>query len=193
MIANWRIDWNLGDFPFYFVQITPHRGQNPEIRESQLYSYRTVPNTGIVVTTDIGDSANIHPINKQTVGYRLALWALAHNYGQRNLVFSGPLYKNYKIEGDKIRILFDFVGSGLHSNNEVLKGFTICGEDKNFVPANAKIEGNSVVVWDERVKNPVSVHFGWVNVPDLNLFNKEGLPASPFRTDDWPEKTYAKN
>jgi sialate O-acetylesterase len=192
MIDNWRDDWKQGDFPFYFVQIAPHRSQNPEIREAQLLTYRSVPNTGMVVITDAGDSTNIHPTNKQVVGYRLSLWALAKNYGRTNLCFSGPMYKSMKIEGSKIRISFDYPGLGLVCKGDSLTHFAIAGADRQFVKAQAKIDGNTVVVYSSQVSNPVAVRFGWENIPMPNFYNKEGLPASPFRTDSWPEKTFGK-
>ena len=192
MIANWRNDWREGNFPFYFVQIAPHRSQNPEIREAQLMTFRSVPNTGMAVITDHGDSTNIHPLNKQVVGYRLSLWALAKDYGKSNLVYSGPLYKSFKKEGNKIRVYFDFVGSGLVCQGDSLTHFTIAGADQKFVKAIAKIDGNSVLVWNSDVSDPVAVRFAWENIPMPNFFNKEGLPASPFRTDDWPGKTFGK-
>lgn len=194
MINNWREDFRNPVLPFYFVQISPHRGQNPEIREAQLITYRTVPNTGIVVTTDNGDSLNIHPRDKKLVGERLALWALKNQYGQSNLVSSGPLYKSMKLEGNKIRIQFDEVDGGLMAKNgKELTEFSIAGSDQKFVPANAIIDGNSVVVWSDAVTSPVAVRFAWRNVPEPNLFNKSGLPASPFRTDNWKGMTEGKN
>jgi sialate O-acetylesterase len=192
MIKNWRDDWKLGEFPFYFVQIAPHRSQNPEIREAQLYTYLNMKNTGMAVITDAGDSVNIHPRNKQVVGYRLSLWALAKDYGLKKTVYSGPIYKSMKVEGNKIRIYFDNIGSGLICKGDSLTHFTIASDDKKFVPAQAKIEGNTVVVWSSTITKPASVRFGWENIPSPNIFNKEGLPASPFRTDNWPEKTYGK-
>jgi sialate O-acetylesterase len=192
MIKNWRTDWKQGDFPFYFVQIAPHRSQIPEIREAQLMTYQKVPNTGIVVITDAGDSTNIHPINKQVVGYRLSLWALSKAYNIKNIVYSGPIYKSMQVEGNKIRITFDYSGSGLICKGDSLTHFTIAGANKHFAQAKAIIDKNTVMVWNDSIKNPVSVRFGWENIPVPNLFNKEGLPASPFRTDDWPEKTYGK-
>jgi sialate O-acetylesterase len=192
MINNWRSDWNNSKLPFYFVQISPHRSQNAEIRDAQLYAYRHVPYTGIAVTTDNGDSLNIHPRNKELVGKRLSLWALHNEYGQKNLVVSGPLYKSMKVEGNKIRISFDF-DKGLVAKDGDLKEFTIAGEDERFVPAKAKIEGNSVIVWSDEVKSPKAVRFAWSNVPHPNLFNGAGLPASPFRTDNWKLTTEGKN
>lgn len=192
MINNWRTDWKNSKLPFYFVQISPHRSQNPEIRDAQFYVYRHLPYTGMAVTTDNGDSLNIHPRNKELVGQRLSLWALRNNYGKKNLVVSGPLYKSMKIEGNKIRISFDF-DKGLNAKDGALKEFTIAGDDQKFVPANAKIEGNKVVVWSDEIKNPKSVRFAWKNVPHPNFYNGAGLPASPFRTDSWKLTTEGKN
>ena len=192
MIKNWRDDWNQGDFPFYFVQIAPWKDMNPEIREAQLITYRNTINTGIVVTTDIGDIKDIHPPNKLDVGKRLSLWALAKDYGRKNIVYSGPLYKSYKIEGDKIRIYFDHTGSGLMARDGDLTHFTIAGKDNNFVQAKAVIDGDSVVVSSDLVKKPQSVRFAWSNTAEPNFFNKEGLPASPFRTDNLIGSTFNK-
>jgi sialate O-acetylesterase len=192
MIKNWRGDWNNAKLPFYFVQISPHRSQNPEIRDAQLYVYHHVPLTGMAVTTDNGDSLNIHPRNKELVGKRLSLWALHNDYGQKNITASGPLYRSMKIEGNKIRISFDF-DKGLLATDGEVKEFTIAGDDQNFVPAKAKIEGNTVVVWNEQVQNPKAVRFAWSNVPHPNLYNGAHLPASPFRTDSWKLTTEGKN
>lgn len=186
MINCWREDWGRGDFPFYFVQIAPYANQNPEIREAQFMTYRSVPNTGMAVTMDIGNPRDIHPRNKQDVGKRLALWALAKDYGKKKITYSGPLYKSFKIEGDKVRLFFDFVGGGLLAKDGPLTDFTIAGEDKKFVDAKAVIDGDTIVVSSDKVKNPVSARFGWTNTAEPNLFNKANLPASPFRTDDWP-------
>lgn len=192
MINNWRSDWSNSKLPFYFVQISPHRSQNPEIRDAQLYVYGHVPYTGIAVTTDNGDSLNIHPRNKELVGKRLSLWALHNQYGKKNIIESGPLYKSMKIEGNKIRISFDFE-KGLVAKDGELKEFTIAGDDQKFVPANAKIEGNTIVVWSDEVKNPKAVRFAWKNVPHPNLYNGADLPASPFRTDNWKLTTEGRN
>ncbi|GAA4755968.1 sialate O-acetylesterase [Flavisolibacter ginsenosidimutans] len=193
MIKNWRDDWNAPKLPFYFVQISPHRSQNPEIRDAQLYVYRNTPNTGMAVTIDNGDSLDIHPRNKELVGKRLSLWALQNEYGKKDLVVSGPLYKSAKIEGDKFRISFDYDKGLMTKDGSELKEFTIAGDDQNFVPANAKIEGNTVVVWSTAVKAPKAVRFAWKNVPHPNLYNGAGLPASPFRTDDWKLTTQGLN
>jgi len=193
LIKNWRDDWNQGDFPFYFVQIAPysnrvpHKEMKPEIREAQLLTYRNTINTGIVVITDISEVNNLHPPNKRDVGRRLALWALAKDYGRKDLVYSGPLYKSYNIEGDKIRICFDHIGSGLMAKNGDLTHWTIAGKDYKFVPAKAVIDNNSIVVSSDQVKQPKAVRFGWSKNAEPNFFNKEGLPASPFRTDNIQE------
>ena len=185
MVKSWREDWKQGDFPFYYVQITPHKGQTPEIREAQLLSLKKITNTGMVVTTDVGNVTNIHPIDKQTVGYRLALIARAKTYGENKLVYSGPMYNHLKIKKNKIQLFFDDVDSGFKKTSEDLKEFEIAGDDKIFYPAAAKINGKTVVVSSEMVKKPVAVRFAWKPVPEPNLFNAENLPASPFRTDDW--------
>ncbi|WP_242692247.1 sialate O-acetylesterase [Aridibaculum aurantiacum] len=194
MIANWRSDFRNEKLPFYFVQISPHRSQNPEIREAQLMTYRSVPNTGMVVTTDNGDSLDIHPRNKKLVGERLSLWALRNEYGKKNIVVSGPLYKSMKVDDNKIKISFDFTGGGLVAKDgKELAEFTIAGEDQKFVPAKAVIEGDKVIVWSDAVSKPVAVRFAWRNIPDPNFYNKAGLPASPFRTDNWKGMTEGRN
>lgn len=185
MVKSWRDEWKQGDFPFYYVQITPHKGQNAEIREAQLMSLKTIPNSGMVVTTDVGDAQNIHPIDKQTVGYRLALLARAKTYGENKLVFSGPIFNTMKIKKQKAQLFFDYANSGLKKTGDVLKEFEIAGEDQIFYPADAKIDGKTIVVSSSKVKEPVAVRFAWKAVPEPNLFNNENLPASPFRTDDW--------
>lgn len=193
MIANWRSDFNNKKLPFYFVQISPHSSQNAEIRDAQLFTYRSVANTGMAVTTDNGDSIDIHPRNKKLVGDRLSLWALHNEYGKKDIVYSGPLYKSIKMEGNKIRIRFDFVDGGLMAKDGELKEFTIAGDDQNFIPAKAIIDGNEVVVLSNEIDKPQAVRFAWKNVPHPNLFNKAGLPASPFRTDNWKLTTQGKN
>jgi len=192
MVKNWRSDWNQGDFPFYYVQIAPHKSQNPEIREAQLFSLKNIPNSGMVVTTDVGNATNIHPIDKQTVGQRLALIARAKTYNENKLVYSGPIYNHMKIKKDRIQLFFNYADSGLVKKGDSLKEFEIAGEDQVFYPADAKIDGKIVVVSSAKVKNPVAVRFAWKAIPEPNLFNKENLPASPFRTDDWANQTDKK-
>jgi sialate O-acetylesterase len=197
MIRNWRSAWGH-DFPFYFVQLAnwhagkaqPDESDWAELREAQTMTLRE-PHTGMAVTIDIGDENDIHPRNKLDVGRRLAAWALAGTYGQ-NVVPSGPLFERYTIEGDKVRIRFKY-GSGLKTmDGSALKGFAIAGEDRRFVWADARIDGDNVVVSSPMVQKPVAVRYGWADNPMSNLYNNAGLPASPFRTDDWPGVT-AKN
>jgi sialate O-acetylesterase len=187
LIQDWRTRWGQGDFPFLYVQLCPfnrHHDEWPEVWEAQLMTLK-VPSTGMAVTTDIGDIHNIHPPNKQDVGKRLALWALAHTYGRKDIVYSGPLYKEMKIEGDKIRLTFDH-GQGLKSRDSTpLTWFTIAGEDQKFHAAEATIDGDTVLVQTKEVAKPVAVRFGWSSIATPNLMNAAGLPASPFRTDAW--------
>lgn len=185
MVKSWREEWKQGEFPFYYVQITPHKGQNAEIREAQLMSLKTIPNSGMVVTTDVGDAQNIHPIDKQTVGYRLALIARAKTYGENKLVYSGPIFNHMKIKKQKAQLFFDYADSGLKKTGDTLKEFEIAGNDQVFYPAEAKIEGKTIIVTSPKVKEPAAVRFAWKAVPEPNLFNNENLPASPFRTDEW--------
>ncbi len=183
MIADWRARWKQGDFPFLFVQIAPFNSQPPEIREAQFLTLAKVKNTAMAVTTDVGNATDIHPNQKEPVGQRLALAARALAYGEK-IQYSGPLYDSMMTaKGGKIALSFKHVGGGLIAKDGELKGFTIAGEDKQFVPALAKIQGSTVIVSAEGVAAPKAVRYGWANVPDVNLFNQEGLPASPFRTD----------
>jgi sialate O-acetylesterase len=195
MIANWRDDWKQGDFPFLFVQLPNFMGLQTQPsepvggwsleREQFLKMLGTVKNTGMAVTIDIGEANDIHPHNKQDVGKRLAQWALAKTYGM-DVVASGPLYKCSRREGGKIVVEFDYVAAGLASRDGgKLTGFAIAGADKKFVWADAQIVGRSVVVSSPAVSSPVAVRYAWANNPPCNLVNKAGLPASPFRTDDW--------
>jgi sialate O-acetylesterase len=154
------------------------------IRE-QFFETLSLPNTGMAITIDVGEAKDIHPKNKQEVGRRLAQWALAKTYG-KDVVASGPLYKSKRIDGDKIIVEFDYVDGGLVvRGGQELKGFAIAGADKKFVWAEAKIVGNTVVVSSPELSAPAAVRYAWANNPACNLFNKAGIPASPFRTDDW--------
>ena len=182
MIADWRAKWKQGDFPFFFVQIAPFNGQPPEIREAQFLTLSKSKNTAMAVTTDVGNATNIHPTQKEPVGQRLALAARALTYGEK-IEYSGPLYASMKAAGAKVEISFTHTGTGLVAKDGELKGFTIAGADGKFVPAKAEIKGDKVIVSGEGVTDPKAVRYGWANVPDVNLFNKEGIPASPFRTD----------
>ena len=182
MIADWREKWGQGDFPFLFVQIAPFNGNPPELREAQFLTWKKTPNTAMAVTVDVGDANNIHPKQKEPVGQRLALAARAVVYGEK-IEYSGPEYDAMKISQNKVVLSFKHVGSGLVAKNGPLKGFMIAGADKKFVDAKAEIQGDTVVVSSDKVQAPVSVRYGFTNVPEGNLWNKEGLPASTFRTD----------
>jgi sialate O-acetylesterase len=189
MVQSWRAEWKQGVFPFYYVQIAPFKDQGPEIREAQRLVMSSLANTGMVVTTDVGNCNDIHPRNKQPVGERLARWALTRTYGLQGIAFSGPMYKDVKFEGSKAVVSFDYAADGLQAKASELTGFTIAGKDQKFVTGKAKIEGKTVVVWSDEVKEPAAVRFGWTQCPEATLFNRAGLPASPFKTDDWPWET----
>jgi len=182
LISGWRQGWDAGRFPFLFVQIAPYHGNTPELREAQLLTLKKSPKTAMVVTMDVGDANNIHPARKAPVGARLALAALALAYGEKN-EYSGPLLSSMKIKNGKAILSFTHAEGGLVAKDGELKGFTIAGTDKHFVPAKTKIEGSSITVWSDEIAQPVAVRYGWDFVPDGNLFNQAGLPASPFRTD----------
>lgn len=199
MIHNWRRSWGQGDFPFLFVQLANFMNTQPqpvesawaELREAQLMVL-ALPKTGMAVTIDIGEAKNIHPKNKQDVGHRLGLTALATGYGH-DVVYSGPIYESMTVEDDKIRLRFKHINGGLVTRGgEHLEGLAIAGPDQKFVWAEAKIDGNTVVVWSNQVPQPVAVRYAWADNPVCNLYNKSGLPASPFRTDDWSGVTVDK-
>ena len=194
LIEEWREIFRQPDMPFYFVQVPElqDRSTFPELRWAQLQSWLHTPNTGMAMAMGYGEPDQIHPIQKQPVGHRLALIALAKNYGY-DLTYSGPIYKGVSFEDGKAVLTFDFVCGGLASaDGKPLRSFTICGEDQQFVPAEARIEGDKVVVWSDRVTAPVAVRYSWSVVPDGNLINTDSLPASPFRTDDFRLKTEGK-
>jgi sialate O-acetylesterase len=202
MIEDWREKWGQGDFPFLYVQLANFGiipdSNFPLVREAQLKTL-ALPNTGMATAIDIGNPGDIHPNDKQDVGLRLALAARHVAYGE-NIVYSGPLYDSMTVEGDRIRIDFKNRGGGLTMSTPPwtpngqpiptpteLTGFEIAGDDKNFLPAQASLEGDSVVVSCDKVLLPIAVRYDWANSPTPlgNLYNKEGLPASPFRTDTW--------
>lgn len=189
MIEDWRRAWGLGAFPFLFVQLANFQSNGwwPLLRESQVEALG-LRNTGMAVTIDIGMSKNIHPTNKQEVGRRLALAARAVAYGE-DVIPSGPLYRQLTSENGRLRVWFDYAAGGLEARGgEPLNGFLIAGEDGKFVAAEARIEGDTVVVSSPEVKRPVAVRYAWADDPvTANLVNKAGLPASPFRTDGWPD------
>ncbi len=194
LIIDWREKWNVDSLPFLWVQLAGFREPDSrpgfsewaELREAQTMALE-LPHTGQALAHDIGDANDIHPRNKQEVGRRLALTALHVAY-QRDTTHSGPVFKQMAIEGDKVRIYFENIGSGLKALDKYnyLKGFTIAGADKVYHYAKAEIDGNTVIVWSDHEPNPVAVRYGWADNPDqANLYNIEGLPAAPFRTDKW--------
>lgn len=192
LITSWRKEWGQDDFPFGIVQLANYQGQQTRpverwgflnIRDCQSAALR-VPNTFLATAVDIGNGGDIHPRNKQDLGLRLALGALATAYGQKDLIHTGPTYRSMKVEGTSIRLLFDSA-AGLVSKGEPVIGFVIAGKDRRFYFANARIAGESVVVWSDKVAAPVAVRYAWANNPVCNLYNGSNLPALPFRTDDW--------
>jgi sialate O-acetylesterase len=193
LIKDWRYNWHQGNFPFLYVQLPNFVEVNVEttkydwayFRESQLKAL-SIPHTGMAVSIDIGDGNDIHPVNKKDLGYRLALAAQKTAYGEKGIVYSGPIYESMKISNNKVILAFTNEGKGLTSkNNEELKCFEICGVDNEYFPAKAKIVKDKIIVWNYDVINPVAVRYAWENNPlRPNLYNKEGLPASPFRTSE---------
>jgi sialate O-acetylesterase len=190
MIKDWRDRWGEGKFPFLFVQIAPwaRYGKNADdtnwaqLCEAQLLTAQAVPHTACIVTTDVGDPKDIHPRKKAPIGDRLARAALALAHGKK-IEYSGPVFANLKIDGDKAVLSFKHLGGGLEAKGGPLTGFTIAGPDGKYVKANAEIKGDTVVVSSPEVRQPTAVRYGWALYPELNLQNREGLPASPFRTD----------
>lgn len=193
LIADWRSKWGEGNIPFIYAQLpnfmevnySPSESNWAQLRQSQLKAL-SVPNTGMSVGIDAGEWNDIHPLNKKDIGERLALWAEYLAYGAKDVVYSGPIYQSYKIEGNKIILSFSSIGSGL-----MVKGggdlyyFAIAGADKRYVWAKAVIEGDKVIVWNNNIQNPMYVRYAWADNPEgANLYNKEGLPASPFETDN---------
>ena len=193
LITNWRKEWGQGDFPFYFVQIAPFQYKKEPLpaallREAQFQTL-AVANTGMAVTMDIGNPNNIHPKQKKPVGERLAMLALANDYGKTNLVCSGPEFVAHKIEADKVRLEFKHVGGGLTTRDgDAPSHLTIAGEDKVFHAAEAKIDNDTILVSSKEVSQPVAVRYAWGNADQPNVMNKEGLPSSSFRTDQWEIK-----
>jgi sialate O-acetylesterase len=209
LIRNWRHDWGQGNFTFLEVQLAPYIPPGPsgirpvlnldqptestwaELREAQNIAASSVPNAGVAVITDVGEQTDIHPKKKEPVGARLALAARGIAYHER-LVYSGPTYKRLTIKGDRAVVSFDHVGGGLEARGGELKGFAICGEDRKWAWGKARIEGDTVVVTNPEISNPIAVRYGWADFPVVNLYNKEGLPASPFRTDNFEMLTQPK-
>ncbi|MCC6581006.1 MAG: 9-O-acetylesterase, partial [Phycisphaeraceae bacterium] len=190
LINNWRHVWHRPDFAFHFVQLANYMSNPPvpsestwaELREAQAVALH-LPNTGMAVIIDIGESGDIHPQNKKDVGLRLAYNALHTTYGRRDVVPCGPLMREVRREGASLRVLFDHTDKGLVCKGDKLRSFAIAGKDRKFVWANAKIDGNDIIVTSPEVKEPVAVRYGWADCPECNLYNGAGLPASPFRSD----------
>jgi sialate O-acetylesterase len=207
MIENWREDFQQPDFPFYFVQLAPWRAIDnkpvesewAELRETQRQTLRILKNTGMAVITDLGDVQDIHPRKKREVGERLALWAQAKIY-KMPVEYSGPVYEGIEVKDGKAYLRFSHLGGGLTtasngaaSADAKVLGFTVAGPEGRFANAEARIEGDKVVVWSAEVPYPVAVRYGWANYPVTNLYNRVGLPASPFRSDDFPFITKPRN
>lgn len=194
LINDWRANWHEGNFPFLFVQLpnymeaknVPTESDWALLREAQLQAL-SLPNTAMAVAIDLGEWNDIHPLRKQEVGQRLALAAMKVAYGDKKVVYSGPIFQSMEINHDRVILRFTHTGSGLVAKGgKALNRFQVAGEDRHFVWAEAKIEGNKVVIWSSQVKKPVAVRYAWADNPEgANLYNKEGLPASPFRTDNW--------
>lgn len=189
MVRGWRKAWNIGEWPFYYVQIAPFKydGTNKSafLREAQLKASTLIPNSGMVVSLDVGKETFIHAPDKTTIAQRLASWALANNYGINGLSYASPVYQSHKIVKDAVNISFSHAENGLSAFGKKLSAFEIAGEDKIFYPATARITGSAVVVQSENVKAPVAVRYAFKDWIVGDLFNKEGLPAAPFRTDNW--------
>ena len=188
MIEDWRREWGIGAFPFLFVQLAnygrvPEESTWPELREAQAMALG-LANTGMAVTIDVGNPTDIHPRNKQDVGLRLALAARAIAYGEHDLEYSGPLFRQATRDADGLRLWFDHVGGGLDARGGQLEGFQVAGRDGKFVSAQASISGNTVLVSSAAVKHPVGVRYAWAADAQGNLFNDAGLPASPFQTNE---------
>jgi len=192
LVEDWRHRWGQGDFPFAWVQL-PNFGEKAMlgwcyVRESMLHALK-VPNTGMAIILDLGETKSIHPRNKQGVGERLGLWALAKVYGQ-TIAYSGALPKSHSIQGDKVVVTFDHAEGLQARGGGKVEGFVIAGQDQQWHPAEAIIEGDKVSVSSPDVKEPLAVRYAWANDPVFNLYNAVGIPSSPFRTDTWQEGTH---
>ena len=191
MVKEWRRIWNRGDWPFYYVQIAPYGyndklGPAAPLRDAQLKALPRIPNAGMVVSMDAGEQRSIHPADKAVISFRLGCWALARTYGRVGLPYASPVYHDMKVEKDGIVIHFDHAPNGLTSFGKTLSAFEVAGEDRVFHPANARITGSGVTVWSDSVRAPVAVRYAWKDWVTGDLYNTEGLPAAPFRSDDWP-------
>ena len=195
MIQSWRDEWKQGDFPFYWVQLADYLAEKPEpegsswaeLREAQTMTMQRLPNTGEAVIIDLGEGRDIHPRNKQDVAKRLVRWALAKDYGLSDLAHQSPTYKSMEKQGSKMVLSFDHVGPGLYTFDVTQPvGFAIAGSDQKFVWADAKLVGtDKIEVWSEKVSDPAAVRYAWADNPVCNVYSRNGLPLTPFRTDDW--------
>jgi len=190
MVKEWRRLWNRGDWPFYYVQIAPYGyndklGPAAPLREAQLKALPRIPNAGMVVSMDAGEQRSIHPADKTVISQRLAYWALAGTYGRAGLPYASPTYHGMKIERESVAISFDHASNGLTAFGKTLSAFEVAGSDKVFHPAKAKITSSGVTVWSDSVSAPMAVRYAWKDWVTGDLYNTEGLPAAPFRTDDW--------
>lgn len=189
MVKGWRKAWNIGKWPFYYVQIAPFKydGTNNSafLREAQLKASALIPNSGMVVSLDVGKETFIHAPDKTTIAQRLSLWALANNYGMTKLAYASPVYQSMHINGDTLEVDFEHAVNGLSTFGKDLTGFEIAGIDKQFYPATAKITSKGVMVSGQKVKKPVALRYAFKDWAIGSLYNTEGLPASPFRTDNW--------
>ena len=193
LVQNWRAEWGIGDFPFYYVQIAPFDygtvGLNSAyLREAQLKASTAIPNMGMASIMDLGEKDRIHPAHKKEAGERLAFLALANTYGQKGIEFSGPVLKEMIVEGQMVKLTFDHAKNGLTTFNNKLENFKIAGENKRFYPAEAFITGKGITLFSPQVEKPVAVRYAFDDFVVGELFNTEGLPASSFRTDDWEMK-----
>jgi sialate O-acetylesterase len=189
LIESWRRDFDK-PFPFYYVQIAPftydNKGKAYIVREQQAKTMKEVPNTGMVVVSDLVDNIkDIHPKNKLDVGKRLAAWALGETYGKKQGIYKSPMYQSMKVEKGKVRLSFENADNGLQLRGKTITGFQIAGEDHQFVDATAQLKGKEIIVSSKAVKNPAAVRFCFDETSMPNVFNKEGLPLAPFRTDNW--------
>jgi sialate O-acetylesterase len=190
LVENWRSEWKVGEFPFYYVQIAPFDyGKNglnsAQLREAQLKASTAIPNIGMASLMDVGEKNNIHPADKKAAGQRLAYLALANTYGKKGIEYSGPVMKEMTVDGSLVKLTFDHANNGLTTFGKSLENFEVAGENKQYFPAHAYLTGEGVTVFSERVQKPVAVRYAFKDFVVGELFNTEGLPASSFRTDDW--------
>ncbi len=193
LIENWRDEWEMGDFPFYFCQIAPYNYgldvlNSAYLRDAQRKAALNTKNAGMACLMDAGEEFNIHPGNKKAAGERLAFWALAKTYGQEGIAYSGPELKDMNVDGQMVHLSFNHANNGFTTYGKPLTSFLVAGEDKYFRKATAWITNTGITLFNERVKNPVAVRYAWEDFTVGELFNTEGLPASSFRTDDWEIK-----